>query len=155
MGNRVLALVRTELRDVCGRTLATHVTPLLVEFAAHPAAAQRRQFFTALWHTLEVRAADLPDPARAVWLADSLRVYGQYREARTSREYAIWQSISGGVTPCLQPGLFDHRALRAHRMSSGQYEALIDEAARRVETSRQLAEPRVMPPRIVLLLAPR
>ena len=151
LGSRVLALAQSKMRDACGRTLAVHVTPLMVNLSA---GSTRASALPNLWLEIERRAADLPDPARDGWLATNRSVHGRFRETRTARELAIWQALHGGHESQFQPGLFDHRAERRHQCSADRHNERIREAARRVEASRLLTDTQVSAPRVVLLLVP-
>jgi hypothetical protein len=153
LNGRVLALVRTDLVDACGRTLASHVTPILVELKAPLSRANGRAAFVALWQDVERQVLCLSNPDRDRWMTESLRLYTRFRETRTARERAIWQAVARNRAPALQPGLFDHRTLRDHRVWSHQHEEAIEDATRRVDASLRLTGPHVTPPRVVLMLA--
>ena len=144
LGRRTLVLMQTVYEDGCGRIVAEHLTPLII---------QRRSI--ELPQGLDaVPLADI-DAALRDWHALTLRVHHAFWARRLAREQAIGRTLIDGDAEVFQPGLFDRRADRAHMAVAHGQAQLKNDVLRRIVLVEAAANAKLRSGRPLLILLPQ
>jgi superfamily II DNA or RNA helicase len=105
LNGRMLAVVLSELRDGCGRSVAVHVLPLLAALGRHVV----RKELPLLAAAIEEHTTMFDDGR---WLREMAELHRAFIEARRDRDAAILRYLERRPSAMAQAGLFDRRALR-------------------------------------------
>jgi hypothetical protein len=135
--------MQTVCEDGCGRIVAEHLTPLIIQ----PASPD-------LLHRLDATPLVDIDPALRDWQARTMRVHHDFWTRRLAREQAIGRTLIDGDANFFQPGLFDRRADRAHLADAHDQAQLREEAVRRSVLAETAANATIRSGRPLLILLP-
>ena len=154
LGPRVLVLTQRVIDDSCGRRVASHLTPVVVDLRDRLLRNEATAGIEQILRELGRLEPEAGDPALSRWTADTVRAHGEFWATRRRREAAMAQAIAAAPNRSFQPGLFDRRASRDHLAATELQAEVAGELARRlavVERGATIEPPAV---RTVLVLVP-
>jgi hypothetical protein len=121
----LLAVVRAQVTDTVGRSIALRVVPLLMTARRFAKAGRLRPHLRAVAADIEACAAQIDDRG---WHRVNGDMHRAFLAARRQRDSAILADLERRPSSIVQAGLFDRRALREQA----------DDAARRSEMRTDL-----------------
>ncbi len=144
LGRRTLVLMQTVCEDGCGRIVAEHFTPLLIQRGS-----------IELPHGLDAVPLAHIDAALRDWHALTLRVHHAFWARRLAREQAIGRALIDGDANVFQPGLFDRRADRARMAVAHGHAQLRKDIMQRIVLVEAAANAKLRSSRPLLILSPQ
>jgi hypothetical protein len=148
LGPRTLALMQTVCEDAAGRTVAAHLTPLLVP-------SRFGRTLRELVDAIEAAPLDELDPVVADWRDRTQRIHRAFWSRRLTNERAIGRLLLEGGADLFQPGLFDRRAIRGRLLMAHDERILEEDTARRIRVVEAAAAASFGRARAVLILTTR
>jgi hypothetical protein len=131
LGRYAIVLVGFALEDPCGRRIAAHVLPLLVE----PSSATARRNAAARvssWLVSEAFARVVADDqSRAAWEFASTQTHRVFWQAALTRARAIELALTTAAATPFQPGLFDQRREHERTATADEQRDTAGEVTRR------------------------
>jgi hypothetical protein len=151
---RAIVLVGFGLEDSCGRRIAAHVSPLLVEPAARNARREPSAAVSSWLESAALARVVANDRARADWEKESAHTHHVFWQAALQRGLAIEQAIRQAPAAPFQPGLFDHRIEHERSLLGDEHRDLAADLTRRCSICQEAltAGPAII--RTVLVLLP-
>jgi superfamily II DNA or RNA helicase len=153
LGARVLALVQSSILDGFDRTVALHLTPILLPRPTRDRRCDAGRL-AELVTVVEAMPLDGVDASLVRWRDDSLRQHRAFWTERLGRERAIVGAGTPEVGALFQAGLFDRRAVLEHEAAARQRSRQLEEAAIRVAAIELSLTCTPAPPRAALILVP-
>lgn len=114
LASRILVLTQRVIDDSCGRRVASHLTPVMVDLPRRLLRKEATIGIGQILRDLGRLEPEAGDPALSRWTTDTVRAHGDFWATRLRREAAMARTAAAAPDQSFQPGLFDRRANRDH-----------------------------------------